>query len=55
MLTNAVVVSKSLHVVAELGVADHITDETVSIKVLAPRPTPDIAAVRGAVDFSQFS
>ena len=34
-LTNAVVASRSLHVVAELGVADHIHDDAVSIKELA--------------------
>lgn len=35
MLTNAVVASRSLHVAAELGVADHIADEIVSVKELA--------------------
>ena len=30
-LTNAVVASKTLHVIAELGVADHIGDQPVSI------------------------
>jgi hypothetical protein len=35
MLTNHVVVSRSVHVVAELGVADHIGDEVVSVKQLA--------------------
>jgi hypothetical protein len=34
-LTNHVVVSRSVHVVAELGVADHIEDEVVSVKQLA--------------------
>lgn len=34
-LTNASVVSRSLHVVAELGVADHIGGETVNVKALA--------------------
>ncbi|MBA3629442.1 MAG: hypothetical protein H0W55_07175 [Actinobacteria bacterium] len=34
-LTNAVVASKSLYVVAELGVADYIADETMSVKELA--------------------
>jgi len=34
-LTNHVVVSRSVHVVAELGVADHIDDEVVSVKQLA--------------------
>ncbi len=34
-LTNQVVVSRCVHVVAELGVADHIEDEVVSVKHLA--------------------
>lgn len=34
-LTNQVVVSRCVHVVAELGVADHIADEVVSVKHLA--------------------
>jgi C-methyltransferase len=34
-LTNAVVGSRSLHVVAELGVADHVGDEPVNVKELA--------------------
>lgn len=34
-LTNAVVASSALHVVAELGVADHVDDEPVSVKELA--------------------
>ena len=34
-LTNAVVASRSLQVIAELGVADQITDELVSIEQLA--------------------
>ena len=34
-LTNAVVASRSLHVVAELGVADHIGEEPVGVKELA--------------------
>ena len=34
-LTNAVVASRSLHVVAELGVADHIVEEPVGIEDLA--------------------
>ena len=34
-LTNHVVVSRSVHVVAEFGVADHIDDEVVSVKQLA--------------------
>jgi C-methyltransferase len=36
-LTNAVVVSSSLHVVAELGVADHIGDDPVGVSELASR------------------
>jgi C-methyltransferase len=36
-LTNAVVVSSSVHVVAELGVADHIGDDPVSVSELALR------------------
>lgn len=34
-LTNAVVASRSLHVVADIGVADHIGDEPVRVKELA--------------------
>ena len=34
-LTNAAVVSRSVHVVAELGVADHIREHAVSVKELA--------------------
>ena len=34
-LTNGVIPSRALQVVAELGVADHIADETVSVKQLA--------------------
>ncbi|MDQ3662977.1 MAG: hypothetical protein M3454_18400 [Actinomycetota bacterium] len=34
-LTNAVMASRSLQVVAELGVADHIDEDTLSIKELA--------------------
>lgn len=34
-LTNAVVASRSLHVVAELGVADQVADDSVSIEELA--------------------
>ncbi len=41
MLTNAVVASSALHAVAELGVADHIDDEPVSIKQLAAACTVD--------------
>jgi C-methyltransferase len=40
-LTNAVVASRSLHVVAELGVADYIDKEPVSIKELAARCEAD--------------
>ena len=36
-LTNAVVVSSSIHVVAELGVADHIGDDPVGVSELASR------------------
>ena len=36
-LTNAVVVSSSIHVVAELGVADHIGDDPVGVTELASR------------------
>ena len=36
-LTNAVVASRCLHVVAELGVADDVADEPVSAKELAAR------------------
>jgi len=35
MLTNGVVASKALYVVAELGVADHLGDETASVEELA--------------------
>lgn len=34
-MTNAVIPSRSLHVVAELGVADHLGDEVVGVKELA--------------------
>ena len=34
-LTNNLLASRSLHVVAEIGVADHIDDETVTVKQLA--------------------
>ena len=34
-LTNAIVASRSLHVVAELGVADHIGEEPVSVRSVA--------------------
>jgi C-methyltransferase len=36
-LTNGVVLSKCLHVLAELGVADHIAGDAVSAEVLAAR------------------
>ena len=36
-LTNAVVASKCLHVVAELGVADEVGDEPLGVDELAPR------------------
>ncbi|MBA3777852.1 MAG: hypothetical protein H0X16_00840 [Chloroflexi bacterium] len=45
MLTNAVVASSALHAVAELGVADHIDDEPVSIKQLAAACTVDPGAL----------
>ncbi len=35
VLTSARMPSRPLHVVAELGVADHIGDEAVGVKVLA--------------------
>jgi len=44
-LTNAVVASKSLHVVAELGVADAVGDEPVSAEELAPRCGADADAL----------
>ncbi|MDP9403492.1 MAG: hypothetical protein M3P85_09185 [Actinomycetota bacterium] len=36
-LTTALIASRSLHVVAELGVADHIREEAVRVKELATR------------------
>ena len=36
-LTNAVVVSSGIHVVAELGVADHIGAEPINVTELASR------------------
>ena len=36
-ITNAAVVSRCLHVIAEVGVADHIGDEPVSVEELAAR------------------
>lgn len=44
-LTNAVVASRSLHVVAEIGVADQISDEPVSIKELASACNVDVDAL----------
>lgn len=44
-LTNAVVASRSLHVVAELGVADRIGDEPVSVKELAAACGADVDAL----------
>jgi hypothetical protein len=44
-VTNAVVVSRSLHVVAEIGVADHIEDEPVSVKELASACGTDVDAL----------
>lgn len=44
-LTNAGVASRSLHVVAELGVADHIGDEPVSVKELASACGTDVDAL----------
>ncbi|MDQ3646285.1 MAG: hydroxyneurosporene methyltransferase [Actinomycetota bacterium] len=41
-LTNAVVASRALHVVAELGVADHVDDEPVSVKELATACGADV-------------
>src|ERR671930_1408167 len=45
-LTNGVVLSKCLHAVAELGVADHIAGDAVSAEVLAAR----CGAHAGALD-----
>jgi hypothetical protein len=44
-LTNAVIPSKSLHVVAELGVADEIEDEPVGVEALARRCGADADAL----------
>ena len=44
-LTNAGVVSRSLHVVAEIGVADQIGDEPVSVKELASACGADVDAL----------
>lgn len=41
-ITNAVVLSRSLHVVAELGVADHIDDHSETVKELAARCNADV-------------
>ena len=44
-LTNAIVVSRSLHVASEIGVADQITDEPVSIKELSSVCNADVDAL----------
>lgn len=44
-LTNAVVASRSLQVAAEIGVADHIGDEAVSVKDLASACRADVDAL----------
>ena len=44
-LTNAIVASRSLHVVAEIGVADQIGDEPVSVKELATACSTDVDAI----------
>lgn len=44
-LTNAGIPSRSLHVVAELGVADQIDDEPVSVKELATACGADVDAL----------
>lgn len=44
-LTNAIVASRSLHVVAEMGVADQIGDEPVSVKELATACSTDVDAL----------
>ncbi len=44
-LTNHVFVSRAVHVVAELGVADHIADEIVSVKALASACAADAEAL----------
>ncbi|MDQ3954231.1 MAG: hypothetical protein M3285_01595 [Actinomycetota bacterium] len=44
-LTNAVVASRSLHVVAKIGLADQIGDEPVSIKELASACNADVDAL----------
>jgi C-methyltransferase len=44
-LTNAIVASRSLHVVAEIGVADQISDEPVNIKELASACNADVDAL----------
>ncbi len=44
-LTNEVVVSRSVHVIAELGVADYIEDEVVSVKQLASECAADADAL----------
>lgn len=44
-LTNAVVASSGIHVVAELGVADHIGDDPVNVTELASRCGADPEAL----------
>ena len=44
-LTNAVVASRCLHVVAELGVADDVADEPVSAQALAAGCGADAGAL----------
>ena len=44
-LTNAVIPSRCIHVVAELGVADNISDEPVGIKDLASACDADVDAL----------
>jgi C-methyltransferase len=44
-LTNAIVASRALHVVAEVGVADHIDDEPVNVKELASACGTDVDAL----------
>jgi C-methyltransferase len=57
-LSNAIIASRSLHVVAELGVADHIGDEPVSAErlALACQASPDALdrALRLLVTFGLF-
>jgi len=44
-LTNSLVPARALHLVAELGIADHITDEPVAAASLAPRCGVDPGAL----------